>query len=66
MASIIKDSSLLSVIAIVEMTQIMKEISAATFKMFECYFILGLMYLALTFPLTYLSEHVERRNGYEN
>lgn len=65
-ASIIKDSSLLSVIAVTELAQTMREISSLNFKMFECYFLLAALYLLLTLPVTYISEWLERRFGYEN
>lgn len=65
-ASIIKDSSLLSLIAIIEMTQTMREISATNFRLFECYLLLGLLYLALTLPLTLISKLLERRFTYEH
>lgn len=64
-ASIIKDSSLLSMIAVIELTQTMREISATNFKLFECYLLLGLMYLALTLPITFMSKQLERRFSYE-
>lgn len=65
-ASIIKDSSLLSVIAVIELMQTIKEISAANFKMFECYLFLGLLYLCLTIPVSLISKALERRFDYEN
>ncbi len=65
-ASIIKDSSLLSIIAIIELTQTMREISSLNFKLFECYILLGVLYLVLTLPLSYISEKLERRFKYEN
>ncbi|MBQ9155961.1 MAG: amino acid ABC transporter permease [Eubacterium sp.] len=65
-ASIIKDSSLLSVIAVTELAQTMREISSLNFKMFECYFLLAALYLLLTLPVTYISEWLERRFSYEN
>ncbi len=60
-ASIIKDSSLLSLIALIEITQTMREITAINFQLFEAYFLLGLLYLALTLPITFLSKWMERR-----
>lgn len=42
--SIIKDSSLLSMIAVIELTQTIREITAVNFRMFECYLALGLMW----------------------
>lgn len=66
LASIVKDSSLLSIIAIIELTQTMREISATNFKLFECYLALGLLYLAFTLPLSYISEKLERKFRYES
>lgn len=66
LASIIKDSSLLSIIAIIELTQTMREISATNFKLFESYIVLGVLYLIFTLPISYLSERLERRFRYEN
>jgi polar amino acid transport system permease protein len=65
-ASIIKDSSLLSVIAVIELTQTMREISATNFKFFECFIFLGVLYLSLTLPVSYISKRLERKFSYEN
>lgn len=65
-ASIIKDSSLLSMIAVIELTQTMREISATNFKLFECYLFLGLLYLCLTLPVSFISHALEKRFHYEN
>ena len=64
-ASIVKDSSLLSMIAVIELTQTMREISATNFKLFECYLFLGGLYLLLTLPITFISKRLERRFNYE-
>ncbi len=64
-ASIIKDSSLLSIIAVVELTKAMQEISNTTFAMFVSYLALGLLYLCLTLPLSLLTQWLERRFRYE-
>ena len=63
-ASIVKDSSLLSMISVIEMTQTIREISATNFKLFECYIFLGLLYLCLTLPITFVSKRMERRFDY--
>jgi len=47
-ASIIKDSSLLSMIAVIELTQTIREITAVNFQMFECYLFLGFLYTKST------------------
>ena len=65
-ASIIKDSSLLSIIAVIELTQTTREISATNFKLFECYLFLGVLYLALTLPISIFSKRLEKKFSYEN
>ena len=60
-ASIIKDSSLLSVIALIELTQTTQEISADNFRMFENYIFVGLLYFILTFAVSLLSKRLEKR-----
>ncbi len=62
-ASIIKDSSLLSVIAVIELTQATQEVSAENFQMFANYFLLGALYFALTFPVSLFAGWLERRLG---
>ncbi len=64
-ASIIKDSSLLSMISVVELTQTMREISAVNLKLVECYLFLGVLYLILTIPVAVVSKCLERRFAYE-
>ena len=65
-ASTIKDSSLLSMIAVIELTQTIREITAVNFQMFEGYLLLGLLYLCLTLPVSFVSKRLERRFQYEN
>ena len=65
-ASIIKDSSLLSIIAVIELTQAMREISAVNFRLFECYLFLGILYLCLTLPISLISQRLEKRFQYES
>jgi polar amino acid transport system permease protein len=65
-ASIIKDSSLLSVIAVTELMQTIREITATNFMVFEAYLVLGALYLCLTLPITVVSKRFERRYNYEN
>ena len=63
-ASIIKDSSLLSMIAVIEITQTMREVTAINFRLFESYFILGLLYLTLTLPLNFITAYLEKKSDY--
>jgi len=65
-ASLIKDSSLLSVIAIIELTQTMREISALNLNLLGCFLFLGILYLSLTLPISYISKRLEQRFSYEN
>ncbi len=65
-ASIIKDSSLLSLISLIELTQTTREITAMNLELFEGYFVLGVLYLILTLPISYISKGIERRFSYEN
>jgi len=65
-ASVIKDSSLLSTIAVIELMQVTKEITANNFAIyFESYLVLALLYLSLTFPVSMLSKALEKRFSYE-
>ncbi len=65
LASIIKDSSLLSMIAVSELFQAMREISATNFRIFEVNLLLGLLYLCLTLPVTLVTKRLERKYRYE-
>lgn len=65
-SSIVKDSSLLSLIALTELTQVTREISANTFLLFENYLLLGVLYLMLTLPISLFSKYFEKRYSYAN
>lgn len=65
-ASIIKDSSLLSVIAVIELTQTIREITATNYNFFGGFLLLGALYLVLTLPLMAVSRHFEKRLNYEH
>lgn len=64
-ASIIKDSSLLSIIGINELTNSAEQINSATYSTLEVYLPLGLAYLALTLPISLWSKQLEKRFQYE-
>jgi polar amino acid transport system permease protein len=64
-ASLIKDSSLLSIIAISELTQNAKEVDSITYANFACYGLLAVAYLVLTLPISLLSRALETRAHYE-
>ncbi len=60
-SGVIKNSALLSYVAISEFTNVMNQIKANSFIIFESYLILALGYLLITVPLIYLSQVMERR-----
>ncbi len=64
-ASIIKDSSLLSVIGINEITNAAQQINSATYSTLEVFLPLALAYLILTLPISLWSRRLERRFAYE-
>ena len=59
--SLIKDSSLVSVIAITDLTKSGREVITSTFATFEIWFIVALLYLLLTSVLSQVIAWVERR-----
>jgi polar amino acid transport system permease protein len=59
--SLIKDSSLVSVIAIYEMTMYANEIASETFLVFEIFFTIAAIYLALALVLSRIVAHFEKR-----
>lgn len=63
--SCIKDSSLLSVISVRELTKAAEVVNATTYRTFEAYLPLALLYLLLTWPLSHLTGRLEKgiRNG---
>lgn len=63
-ASLIKDSSLLSIIALNEFTLNAQEVNAFTYSTMESYLPLALGYLTLTLPVSMLSKYLERRYRY--
>ncbi len=65
LASLIKDSSLLSVIAIGEFTLNAQEVNAYTYSTLESYLPLALGYLALTLPISLGTRWLEGRSRYE-
>jgi len=59
--SLIKDSSLVGVIALVELTRAGREIGTSTFNYFEVFFTVAVLYLILTFSLSMVVQYLERR-----
>lgn len=65
LASIIKDSSLLSIIGISEVTNSAQQINSATYSTLESFLPLGVAYLILTLPISLWSKKLEKRFQYE-
>lgn len=64
-ASLIKDSSLLSIIGVTEFTFAAQQAFSATYRTMESFLPLALGYLALTLPVSLLSKILERRLRFE-
>jgi polar amino acid transport system permease protein len=65
LVSLIKDSSLLSVIGIEELVQKVRILNAGNYTALEGYIPLAIAYLAVTLPLTWWARMLERRFAYE-
>ncbi|HMM20002.1 MAG TPA: amino acid ABC transporter permease [Selenomonadales bacterium] len=61
-SGLLKDSSLVSVISITELTRSGNLIYSRTYRPFEIYLMLGIFYLAMTFSVSLFSYYLERRN----
>jgi polar amino acid transport system permease protein len=59
--SLIKDSSLLGLIAIRELTKATREVVTTSLQPFELWFMCALLYLVLTFSLSMFVQYLERR-----
>jgi polar amino acid transport system permease protein len=63
--SLVKDSSLLSIIALNEFTQAGSNVNAYTASPFESYLPLAAGYLIITVPISLWTQRLERRNRFE-
>lgn len=61
----IKDTSILSVISLAELCNQAKQYSASTYRFFEVYMIIGVLYLAIISLLMILSKFVEKKISYD-
>jgi polar amino acid transport system permease protein len=64
-ASLIKDSSLLSIIAISEFTYNAQQVAGLTYSQFEVYVPMAIGYLILTLPISLWTQSLERRTKFE-
>jgi polar amino acid transport system permease protein len=63
--SLIKDSSLLSIIAVNEFTQAARDVNSITYSTLECYIPLAIGYLILTLPISLWTRSLEKRLRFE-
>ncbi|MEE4239945.1 MAG: ABC transporter permease subunit [Desulfopila sp.] len=61
--SLIKDSSLLGMIAIRELTKATREAITVSLQPYEFWFVCAILYLVLTFTLSMVVQYMERRLG---
>lgn len=59
--SVVKDSSLVSIIAVADLTYLTQGAVSLTYRPFEFYTMLGILYFLMTYPFSLLSSFVERR-----
>jgi polar amino acid transport system permease protein len=64
-SSLIKDSSLLYIIGIPELTFAANQINSATYSTFESFVPLGVCYLVLTLPVSLWTKYLETKVRYE-
>jgi len=64
--SLVKDSSLVSIIAISDLTKAGREIAASTFSTFEVWFTVAGLYLMLTLGLSYIARIIERKVAFRD
>ncbi len=58
--SLIKDSSLLSIISVREFTMVARDVSSASFTTLEAYLFIAAGYVLLTFPVSMLMKYLEK------
>ena len=59
--AMVKDSSLVSVLGVLDVTQLGKVIAASNFRYFETYNVVALIYLSMTVTLSLLLRHLEQK-----
>ena len=61
LVQVVKNTSLASAIGFIELTRAGQIVNGATFQPFVVYVTVALIYFAICFPLSLLSQHLERR-----
>lgn len=62
-ASIIKETSLVSVISIAEITRVGNQIYSRTLRPFEVYLTISIFYFVMTYTISLISRMIERRSA---
>lgn len=60
-SSLVKETSMASVLPVIELTKLGNQVYAKTYHPFEIYILLGVMYFVLTYFLTFLAKWLEKR-----
>lgn len=60
-STIIKETSIVSVLPIIELTKLGNQIYAKTYSPFEIYISLAVIYFILTYPVTFIAKWLERK-----
>lgn len=60
-SSIIKETSLISVLPVIELTKLGNQIYAKTYHPFEIYITMAVIYFTMTYSVTFLARWLERR-----
>jgi len=61
MIALVKDSSLVSVISITDLTKVGKEIVSNTFSPFETWIVIALVYLTITSTMSFIGHRLEKK-----
>lgn len=60
-ATLLKESSLISILAITELTRIGNLIYTRTYRAFEIYLIIGIIYFIMTYSVSIITRRIEKR-----
>ena len=61
MIALVKDSSLVSVISITDLTKVGREIVSNTFSPFETWIVIALVYLTITSTMSFIGHKLEQK-----
>lgn len=61
LSSVIKSSALLNIVAVLEISYVITSISSSSFAFIEGYYVMWIMYLIVTIPLSLLAKYLAKR-----